>query len=42
MTNKILAMSVAVPAITPKPKMAAIIAIIKNTSAQYNILYLLN
>lgn len=36
-----LAIQAAVPAIPPKPKMAAMIATIKNVSAQFNINFLL-
>jgi hypothetical protein len=35
--NKILAMSMAEPAIPPNPSTAAIIAMIKNVTAQFNI-----
>lgn len=38
MKNRIFAIPVAAPAIPPKPKAAAIIAIIKNTNAQPNII----
>lgn len=36
-TNKTLAISVATPAIPPKPSTAAMIAMIKNMTAQFNI-----
>jgi len=36
--NRILAISVATPAIPPKPRTAAMIAMIKKVSAQFNIL----
>ena len=38
MKNRIFAIPAAAPAIPPKPKAAAIIAIIKNTNAQPNII----
>lgn len=37
MTNKTLAISVATPAMPLKPNIAAIIAMIKNVKAQFNI-----
>jgi hypothetical protein len=39
--KRILAMDAAAPAIPPKPKKAAIIAMIKKTTAQYNMVNLL-
>ncbi len=39
--NRILANSVATPAIPPKPKTPAIKAIIKKVTAQFNIEYLM-
>ena len=36
MTNKTLAIVAATPPITPKPRIAATIAMIRKTTAQYN------